>query len=132
MAAFATVDDYAERYGEPGNRTMVAARLADASGLLEAAWVEALGSEYSEGASAQFDRNAAGVCCAMVNRAMSAPAALGGASQYSQGAGSYTASVSFANPTGDLYLTRGDRMALGLSGCSPWSLAPRSSFDETE
>lgn len=37
-----------------------------------------------------------------------------GATQFSQTAGSYTRSASFANPTGDLYLTKAEKLQLGI------------------
>ena len=130
MAVFATAADYEERYGATDDAAVLAMRLDDASGLMEAAWLEATGGEYRQGESPIFDRNAKAVCCAVVSRATSAPPALAGVSQYSQGAGSYTASASFANPTGDMYLTRGDRMALGLGGSQCWGMNARTALDE--
>lgn len=52
------------------------------------------------------------VVCAIVKRAMSAP---GGEALVSlqQGAGPFQQTRQFANPTGDLYLTKAERRALG-------------------
>ena len=41
---------------------------------------------------------------------------MGGVSQYSEGAIGMTASVTYANPHGDLYLTQVERDALGIGG----------------
>jgi len=56
------------------------------------------------------------VCCAMVRRAMTADATgiPDGATQFSQTTGSFTDSVTLANPNGDLYLTSGERRDLGI------------------
>lgn len=55
------------------------------------------------------------VTCSVVKRAM-CNTDLMGVSQQSQGAGSYTESVSFSNPMGDLYLTRHEKSLLGITG----------------
>lgn len=51
------------------------------------------------------------VCCSMVKRAMVAGDAVDGVQQ--QSAGPY--SMTFANPTGDLYLTKSEKADLGIS-----------------
>ena len=90
--------------------------LQDASDLMLAAFEDRIG-EYTEGACPAFDRAAPAVCCLLVNRVLSAPSAMAGATQYSQTAGSYNASVTFANPTAELWLGRSDLKRLGLAGC---------------
>ncbi len=128
--ALATVEDYAKRYGEPGDRDRAALLLEDASGILLSAFEEALG-DYAEGKCAAFDRSAAAVCCLVVNRVLSAPAALAGATQYSQGAGGYTASVTYGSALGEMYLGRSDLKRLGLLGQSLASLSPIDRAEET-
>lgn len=60
------------------------------------------------------------VACAMVHRAIGddtaedAPPIPFGASQFSQGAGSYTRSATLANPYGDLFMTESERRKLGI------------------
>ena len=55
------------------------------------------------------------VACAMVIRAMAAGASAPlGATQSQWSADSYSASVSFANPSGDLYLTQQEQRLLGI------------------
>ena len=55
------------------------------------------------------------VCCNMVIRAMSASQSDAyGLSQSSMTAGPYTQSWSYANPSGDMYLTKLDRQMLGI------------------
>lgn len=53
------------------------------------------------------------ICCQMVKRAMIADTANPtGMSQYSQTAGSFSESGTYANPTGDLYLLAAEKRAL--------------------
>lgn len=55
------------------------------------------------------------ICCSMVQRAMSVGDAFG-VTQQTQTAGSFSHSTSYANPTGDLYLTKQERQLLGIGG----------------
>ncbi len=121
--ALATVEDYAARYGEPGDADRAALLLDDASNLMLSAFEDALG-DYAEGVCAAFDRNACAVCCLVVNRVLTAPAALAGATQYSQGAGTYTASVTYGSALGEMYLGRSDLKRLGLLMQSLGALSP--------
>ena len=88
MAALAGIDDYKARYGEPADSARTDVLLQDASDLMLAAYEDRLGA-YSVGACPAFDRAAPAVCCLLVNRVLSAPSAMAGATQYSQGAGGY-------------------------------------------
>ena len=110
MEALASVEDYTARYGEPADSGRATALLDDASAAYEGFW----GEDYAEGAHAAFDRSACAVCCMVVNRVLSAPAAMLGATQYSQGAGGYTASVSYGSALGEMYLGKSDLKRLGL------------------
>ncbi|NMM96291.1 phage protein [Bifidobacterium sp. DSM 109960] len=56
------------------------------------------------------------ICCAMVKRAMLASDDTAGVSQHTETAGSYSESYSYANPTGDLYLTSAERSDLDSAG----------------
>lgn len=89
IKAFATPEDYTAAYGAVADEKRLEALLLRATGYL-------LGKMdgYTAGEDEVLDLNAATVCMAMVNRALSTPAGLSGVSQYSQTAGSYTASVS--------------------------------------
>ena len=89
IKAFATADDYAAAYGAVADEKRLESLLLRATGYL-------LGKidGYEAGIDEVLDLNLSTVCMAMVNRAMSAPSGLSGVSQYSQTAGSYTASVS--------------------------------------
>lgn len=120
--SFAGPGDYERRYGEGGDR--VAAILADASAAMAAEYEAHWGEPWEPGARPSFDRAAEGVCCALARRALSAPAGFEGASQYSRTAGPYSASVTLANPTGDIYLGKSDLRRLGLTGSVRRSLRP--------
>ena len=48
----------------------------------------------------------------MVKRGMQAPPVVG-AESIQQGAGAYQASVNFSNPSGDLYLSKSEKLSLG-------------------
>lgn len=113
MEAFATADDYAGRYGEPADRSRVELLLQDASAYLLSEF-EAVFGEHEQGKCKAFDRAAAMACCLLVNRVLTAPAAMAGATQYSQGAGGYTASVTFGQALGEMYLGKSIRALLGL------------------
>lgn len=125
---FATAEDYAARYGEPSDPARVEALLADASAILLTAYEGRWGS-YAEGLHAAFDRSATAVACAMVSRALNVPEGMEGATQYSQTAGSYSASVTFANPTADLWLGKSDLRRLGLAGTRVGSIRPMVGAD---
>lgn len=129
MAAFATVEDYAGRYGEPADAARTGLLLGDASDLMLAAYEDRLG-QYEEGAYPAFDRAAPAVCCLLVNRVLAAPAAMAGATKYSQGAGGYTASVTYGSALGEMYLGKSDLKRLGLTGQCLCSLSPLEHEEE--
>ena len=54
------------------------------------------------------------IVCAMVKRVMQGPADLDGVTQTQQTAGPFSQGVSFANPSGDLYLTKGEKRRLRI------------------
>ena len=115
MAALASVDDYKARYGEPADEVRTEVLLQDASDLMLSAYEDRVG-EYIDGSCPAFDRAAPAVCCLLVNRVLSAPSAMAGATQYSQGAGGYTASVTYGSALGEMYLGKSDLKRLGLMG----------------
>jgi hypothetical protein len=110
---FATISDYTARYGAPGDLARANLLLKDASDLALSAFEDVFG-EYAEGVCATFDRNVCAVCCLVVNRVLLAPAALAGATQYSQGAGGYTSSVVYGQALGEMYLGKSELKRLGL------------------
>lgn len=118
-----TAEDYASRYGAPADADRVGVLLADASDMLMGAYERRWGA-YIQGAHPAFDRGFAAVACSIVSRAVNVPDGFQGATQYSQTAGSYNASVTFANPTADLWLGKSDLKRLGLAGMRVFSIAP--------
>ena len=118
MEPFATVADYEARYGEVEDEKRLEALLADASLFL--ASQRGLVVDPDDGTQAAL---LTAVTCAMVHRSMMA-GSYAGLSSISQGAGGYTASVGVYNPSGDFYLTKGERQALGIGGARIGSVAP--------
>lgn len=113
---FATVRDYEERYGEVEDERALMAVLDDATGVMLAAYEARVGRPYAVGDRPTFDANARSVCRSIAHRAMCAPDGVEGATQLSRAAGQFSASVTYANPTGDVWLGKSDLRALGLSG----------------
>lgn len=70
------------------------------------------------------------VSCSMVQRVMSADVDTYGLSQTSMTAGSYTQSMTFANPSGDFYLTGFEKVMLGISGSRIGTIRPKVAFDD--
>lgn len=110
--AYATIDDLEARYGEVplGLRGRAEALLGDAATILDAR------VEVDPTDEQQLERLRL-VSCAMVNRAlMAAESEAYGISDASYTMGPFTQSATFANPSGDLYLTKGELMLLGVGG----------------
>lgn len=110
--AYATVEDLEARYGE------VDADLADrAEALLEDAATIIESRVRVDISDQQQLQRLRLVSCAMVNRALQAAESDAyGVSEASYTMGPFTQSASFANPSGDLYLTSGELRLLGASG----------------
>lgn len=123
-----TLEEYASRYGTPTDPDRVTALLSDACDMLLTAYEGRWGG-YTAGAHTAFDRGYRAVACSVVSRAVSVPDAFAGATQYSQTAGAYNASVTFANPTADLWLGKSDLRRLGLAGMRIGSIAPMAGDD---
>lgn len=64
------------------------------------------------------------IVCEMVKRAMLAPIDEAPMSQFSQTAGAYSESGTYANPNGDLYLTSSEKKRLGLGKQRMFSIQP--------
>lgn len=64
------------------------------------------------------------VSCSMVQRVMSSNVDTFGVSQTSMSAGVYSQSMTFANPSGDFYLTGFEKMALGINGAKIGTIRP--------
>lgn len=108
--AYATIDDLEARYGEVPSELSdrVDALLEDAATILDAQVAVDI-SDQQQLARLRL------VSCSMVNRALQAAESDAyGISQASMTAGSYTQSMSYANPSGDLYLTGTEKRMLGV------------------
>lgn len=107
--AYATVDDLEARW-----RTLSAAEKTRAGVLLGDAQVR-LDAECSPSVPptpAQLDARKI-VSCEMVKRSMLNSDAASGVGSTQTTAGPFSQSFNYTNPTGDLYLTKGDRKLLG-------------------
>ena len=113
MVAFADLTDLEARW-----RALSTAEQATATVLLEDASEDVRVACEEKGVNADTLPAARTrlVVCAMVKRAMQAAASVPaeGVTAYSSGTGPFTDSFTFANPTGDLYLTKQDRRRLGI------------------
>lgn len=119
MEPFATVDDYGRRYVLPEDVDALEEALLDATDIIRTE-MAAAGIACDE-PDESLARTLMRVCRDMVHRAVGdadeggdAPPIPFGASQFSQGAGSYTQSATLANPYGDLFMTEAERRSLGI------------------
>ena len=115
MAAYATLEDLQKRWRplSPTEQNRAEALLEDASVLIQA----------------EFQRNQRKidpddellssalkiVSCSLVKRIMSTPASVDGVSQMGETAGPFNKQLTFANPSGDMYLTAREYAMLGIS-----------------
>lgn len=108
MSVFADSEDLAKRW-----RTLSSVERGRADVLLEDAsqLILDLDPHIQDRVS---DVTLRSVVCSMVKRAMQGPAALDGVVQSQQTAGPFQQGVTFANPSGDLYLTKLEKRRLGI------------------
>lgn len=121
MEPFATVEDYAARYGEVEDEKRLALALSDASAFIASEMRRAgvaIDPDDAEQAQALTY-----VTCLLVNR-VERSGAYAGLSNVSQGAGGYTASVAVYNPGGGFRLYADERRMLGIVGARIGSIAP--------
>lgn len=106
---FAVADDLAARWRPltPAEEAQATVLLGDASQLILDEDRRGVLADLVDPASTTLVR----IVCAMVKRAMLA-GDRGGADQVSQSAGPFSATTTFSNPAGDLYLTSAERRAL--------------------
>lgn len=119
MEPFANAEAYRALYDTSQDDARLAALLGRASRDM-ASELRSAGVDFSQ-PNADFAADLADVACAMVHRALGDDGADDddmlipfGASQFSRGAGSYTASATLANPYGDLFMTEAERRKLGI------------------
>lgn len=115
MAAFATSQELEQRW-----RTLTVAEHTQATALLEdvSAMIRALVPTIDD-RLVSGDLDAAiprMVAVAAVKRAMQSPQGMEGVSAVNQTAGPFSQNTSFANPGGNLWLTRTEKLMLGASG----------------
>ena len=109
---YATVNDIEVRWRtlSADVQTKAAALISDATAIIDSL----AGASFECGED--WDAKAKIVCCNMVIRAMSASTSDSfGLSQQSMTAGPYTEQWTFANPSGDMYLTRMEKRMLGIT-----------------
>ena len=119
--SYATIEDLEARYGElsselEGRATVL---LDDAATIIDA-YVTADTTDERWLARARL------VSCAMVNRALQASESDAyGISQATMTAGSYSQSTSYANPSGDMYLTATEKRTLSIGAPYIGELPPQ-------
>ena len=69
------------------------------------------------------------ITCEMVKRAMLSPVDMAPLSAFSQTAGPYSESQTYINPTGDLYMTSGEKKMLGIGAQKIWAIEPQIGSD---
>lgn len=121
MDAFCSVEDYRARYPDdetPGYVLLEA--LLEATDLISAAMDEG-GVDYSD-PTESFTFRLKRICRTVVHRAIGSGVGGGdadvpfGATQLSETSAQFNASVEFANPYGDMFLTQAEKDALGIGG----------------
>jgi len=107
--SFATVAEYEAKYGAVEDEGVLQVWLDDATTMLTAH----LGSSYDPKDEAQAAALRV-VCRDMVHRAFASAAPGIGVQSVSASANGFSESYTYANSTGDLYLTKAERLMLGL------------------
>ena len=105
---YATVPDLEARWRPLTSveQTRATALLDDASALVD--------DLAPAGGPSASEATLKAVVCAMVKRAMNRPAELDGVTQSQQTSGPFSQGVTYDNPTGDLYLTKQEKVRLGF------------------
>ena len=114
MDAYATLEDLQSRW-----RLLSADEQQRATTLLSDAAVKiALACKQSgvaiDAADELQSEALKSINCEMVKRAMMSPIDMPPVSSFAQTAGSYSESQTYVNPTGDLYMTLGEKKMLGI------------------
>lgn len=121
---FAMVTDLETRWRRLNEieRPRAESALLDASAMMAKAMRDS-GVDY-ENADELLQASLVAVCCSVVRRSMSSPSDMPALTQYSQGAIGMTESMSFANPSGDFYLTKQEKRQLGITRTTIGSIRP--------
>ena len=124
MTAYATLEDLQSRW-----RQLSADEQQRATTLLSDAAVKiALACKQSgvaiDAADELQSEALKSINCEMVKRAMMSPIDMPPVSNFAQTAGSYSESQTYVNPTGDLYMTLGEKKMLGIGTQKMGSITP--------
>ena len=124
MTAYATLEDLQSRW-----RQLSADEQQRATTLLSDAAVKiALACKQSgiaiDAADELQSEALKSINCEMVKRAMMSPIDMPPVSSFAQTAGSYSESQTYVNPTGDLYMTLGEKKMLGIGTQKMGSITP--------
>ena len=124
MTAYATLEDLQSRW-----RLLSADEQQRAATLLSDAAVKiALACKQSgvaiDAADELQSEALKSINCEMVKRAMMSPIDMPPMSSFAQTAGSYGESQTYVNPTGDLYMTLGEKKMLGIGTQKMGSIPP--------
>ena len=124
MTAYATLEDLQSRW-----RQLSADEQQRATTLLSDAAVKiALACKQSgvaiDAADGLQSEALKSINCEMVKRAMMSPIDMPPVSSFAQTAGSYSESQTYVNPTGDLYMTLGEKKMLGIGTQKMGSITP--------
>lgn len=118
--AFATVADLEARWRDltEDEQSQASVLLEDASAMLQAL-VEVDADDETQAANLKM------VCCNMVRRAMtSATSDAFGITNATATMGPFSQRVDYANPTGDLYVAKAERMLLGIGTATIGAIRP--------
>ena len=124
MTAYATLEDLQSRW-----RPLSADEQQRATTLLSDAAVKiALACKQSgvaiDAADELQSEALKSINCEMVKRAMMSPIDMPPVSSFAQTAGRYSESQTYVNPTGDLYMTLGEKKMLGIGTQKMGSIPP--------
>lgn len=103
-APFASSDDLKARWPDLADTKLAETLLSDASQLIR---------DTCPGWAHASKATLIAIACAMVKRAMIAGSDNAGLSSTQETAGPYSQTLTYSNPTGDLYLTRAEKQRLG-------------------
>ena len=122
--SFASISDYERKYGPVENASSLQEWLDDATTYLTAL----LGASFDAEDEEQATRLRT-VCRDMAHRAFASVAPGYGVTEFSQGGNGFSESMSYANATGDLYLTKTERALLGIGDQQVGWLEPYDQSD---
>lgn len=129
MEPYATIEDLESRWRtlDADEKRRAEVKIADASALIASEFANAgidmpVINELTEA-------NLKAVTCEMVKRSMASPIDQAPVSANSVTAGPFSESFTFANPSGDMYMTSGEKRRLGLKRQRVGSIAPNIGRD---